>query len=123
MIDHSLANSPEAALVFHLKQGFFLYVWPMLMRFVTILGYQSLGRIGDDGDRQVACGFRAGLSGVDDLAIRLGHDGAGHSNDPLLWLWFRPGQRANVAGLCGDRAGAPEAKNANPASDLARGYR
>ena len=45
MIDHSLAISPLSALVFHLKQGFWLYAWPMLIGFVTILGYQALGRI------------------------------------------------------------------------------
>ena len=45
MIDHSLAISPVGALVFHLKQGFWLYAWPMLIGFVTILGYQALGRI------------------------------------------------------------------------------
>src|SRR5579864_550202 len=45
MIDHSLVISPQAALLFHLKQGFFLYVWPMLIGFLTILGYQSLGRV------------------------------------------------------------------------------
>jgi hypothetical protein len=45
MIDHTLAISPTPALLFHLKQGFWLYAWPMLIGFVTILGYQSLGRI------------------------------------------------------------------------------
>ena len=46
MIDHSLVISPWGALFFHLKAGFFLYVWPMLIGFLTILGYQTLGRIG-----------------------------------------------------------------------------
>jgi hypothetical protein len=50
MIDHTLVISPEAALVFHLKQGFFLYVWPMLIGFLTIFGYQTLGRIGMMGN-------------------------------------------------------------------------
>lgn len=45
MIDHSLAIPPTAALVFHLKQGFWLYGWPMIIGFVTILGYQALGRV------------------------------------------------------------------------------
>jgi len=45
MIDHSLAISPTVALVFHLKQGFWLYGWPMIVGFLTILGYQMLGRI------------------------------------------------------------------------------
>jgi hypothetical protein len=45
MIDHTLAISPAAALAFHLKQGFFLYLWPMVIGFLTILGYQSLARI------------------------------------------------------------------------------
>ncbi len=45
MIDHSLVISPVGALVFHLKQGFWLYGWPMIIGFLTILGYQSLGRI------------------------------------------------------------------------------
>ncbi len=45
MIDHTLVISPWGALLFHLKQGFFLYAWPMLIGFVTILGYQSMGRI------------------------------------------------------------------------------
>jgi hypothetical protein len=42
MIDHSLTIPP---LVFHLKQGFWLYGWPMIIGFVTILGYQALGRV------------------------------------------------------------------------------
>jgi len=45
MIDHSLSIPPAAALVFHLKQGFWLYAWPMIIGFVTILGYQALGRV------------------------------------------------------------------------------
>jgi hypothetical protein len=45
MIDHSLVVSPIAALMFHLKQGFWLYAWPMIVGFLTILGYQILGRI------------------------------------------------------------------------------
>jgi hypothetical protein len=45
MIDHSLVISPTAALVFHLKQGFWLYGWPMIIGFVTIIGYQALGRV------------------------------------------------------------------------------
>jgi len=45
MIDHSLAISPAAGMVFHLKQGFWLYAWPMIIGFVTILGYQTLARI------------------------------------------------------------------------------
>jgi hypothetical protein len=50
MIDHSLVISPEASLVFHLKQGFWLYAWPMIIGFVTIIGYQALGRIGMMGN-------------------------------------------------------------------------
>ena len=49
MIDHTLLISPWGAFWFHLKQGFFLYVWPMLIGFVTIFGYQTLGRIGVSG--------------------------------------------------------------------------
>jgi hypothetical protein len=49
MIDHTLVISPAAALVFHLKQGFFLYAWPMLMGFVTVVGYQTLNKIGMAG--------------------------------------------------------------------------
>ena len=49
MIDHALVISPHAALMFHLKQGFFLYVWPMLIGFLTILGYQSMGRVAATG--------------------------------------------------------------------------
>jgi len=45
MIDHSLSIPPAAALVFHLKQGFWLYAWPMIIGFVTFLGYQALGRV------------------------------------------------------------------------------
>jgi hypothetical protein len=45
MVDHSLVISPMAALVFHLKQGFFLYGLPVIFGFLTILGYQSVGRI------------------------------------------------------------------------------
>jgi hypothetical protein len=45
MIDHALAISPLGVLLFHLKQGFWLYAWPMMIGFLTILGYQSLGRV------------------------------------------------------------------------------
>jgi hypothetical protein len=45
MIDHSLVISPLGATLFHLKQGFWLYAWPMMIGFVTILGYQALARI------------------------------------------------------------------------------
>jgi hypothetical protein len=45
MIDHSLVISPVGAFLFHLKQGFWLYGWPMIIGFVTILGYQALGRV------------------------------------------------------------------------------
>jgi hypothetical protein len=45
MIDHSLVVAPAATIVFHLKQGFFLYAWPMIIGFLTILGYQVLGRV------------------------------------------------------------------------------
>ena len=45
MIDHTLMISPAGAILFHLKQGFWLYAWPMLIGFVTILGYQGLGRV------------------------------------------------------------------------------
>jgi len=45
MIDHSLAVPPLGAFLFHLKQGFWLYAWPMIIGFLTILGYQALGRI------------------------------------------------------------------------------
>jgi hypothetical protein len=45
MIDHALAISPLGALLFHLKEGFWLYAWPMMIGFLTILGYQSLGRV------------------------------------------------------------------------------
>jgi len=45
MIDHTLVISPAGAILFHLKQGFWLYAWPMLIGFVTILGYQALGRV------------------------------------------------------------------------------
>ena len=45
MIDHSLVISPEAALVFHLKQGFFLYVWPML------IGFRDDSRVSDHWPR------------------------------------------------------------------------
>ncbi len=45
MIDGSLAISPLSAVVFHLKQGFWLYGWPLLIGFLTITGYQILGRL------------------------------------------------------------------------------
>ena len=45
MIDHALVISPFAALLFHLKQGFWLYAWPVVIGFLTILGYQALGRM------------------------------------------------------------------------------
>jgi hypothetical protein len=45
VIDHSLVISPLAALLFHLKQGFWLCAWPMLIGFLTIFGYQVLGRV------------------------------------------------------------------------------
>ena len=49
MIDHSLAIPPAAALVFHLKQAFWLYAWPMIIGFLTIIGYQALGRVSMTG--------------------------------------------------------------------------
>jgi len=49
MIDHSLVISAEAGLIFHLKQGFFLYAWPMIVGFLTIIGYQLLGRLAQAG--------------------------------------------------------------------------
>jgi hypothetical protein len=49
MIDHTLVISPAAALIFHLKQGFFLYAWPMFIGFLTILGYQTMGRVAMSG--------------------------------------------------------------------------
>jgi len=45
MIDHSLVIPPMAALEFHLRQGFLLYGWPMIIGFVTIIGYKALGRV------------------------------------------------------------------------------
>jgi hypothetical protein len=45
VIDHTLAIPATGAFLFHLKQGFWLYAWPMLIGFLTILGYQVLGRI------------------------------------------------------------------------------
>ena len=45
MIDHTLVISPAGAILFHLKQGFWLYAWPMIIGFLTILGYQALGRV------------------------------------------------------------------------------
>jgi hypothetical protein len=45
MIDHTLVISPAAGILFHLKQGFWLYVWPMMIGFLTIVGYQALGRV------------------------------------------------------------------------------
>ena len=49
MIDHTIVISPTAALVFHLKQGFWLYGWPMLIGFVTVIGYQAMGRVSMTG--------------------------------------------------------------------------
>ena len=49
MIDHALVVPPAAALMFHLKQSFFHYLWPMLMGFVTVVGYQTLNRIATAG--------------------------------------------------------------------------
>jgi hypothetical protein len=45
MIDPTLVISPAGAILFHLKQGFWLYAWPMMIGFLTILGYQALGRV------------------------------------------------------------------------------
>src|SRR5579863_2086299 len=45
MIDHTLIISPEAGIVFHLKQDFWMYAWPMIIGFVSILGYQTMGRL------------------------------------------------------------------------------
>jgi hypothetical protein len=49
MIDHSLVISPTAARLFHLKQGFWLYGWPMIIGFLTFLGYQVMGRVSASG--------------------------------------------------------------------------
>jgi hypothetical protein len=45
MIDHSLAIPSTAIFLFHLKQYFWLYLWPMLAGFMTILGYQVFSRV------------------------------------------------------------------------------
>jgi hypothetical protein len=45
MIDNSLVISPLPAVLFHLKQGFWLYGWPLVIGFLTIAGYQVLGRV------------------------------------------------------------------------------
>jgi hypothetical protein len=45
MIDHALVISPLGSFLFHLKQAFWLYAWPMTIGFLTILGYQGVGRI------------------------------------------------------------------------------
>ena len=45
MIDHTLVISPWAALLFHLKQGFFLYGLPVIFGFLTMFGYQGVARI------------------------------------------------------------------------------
>src|SRR5579864_4352165 len=70
MIDHSLVISPTAALVFHLRHAFFLYVWPMLIGFLTILGYQTLGRISMAGT--VRWPFVFGLGSVVSMVSMLG---------------------------------------------------
>ncbi len=121
MIDHSLVISPESALIFHLKQGFFLYVWPMMIGFVTILGYQTLGRVGMMGNRQVAGDFRAGEPGFHDVAVRLDDDGAGHPDDPVLRVRIWLGLGDDVAGLRDPCARSSAAEGAHTASDLARG--
>lgn len=64
MIDHALVVSPVAAVVFqvvfHLKQGFFLYAWPMMIGFLTILGYQALARVGMMGTAKWTVVFALG---------------------------------------------------------------
>jgi hypothetical protein len=60
MIDHSLVISPEAGIVFHLKQGFWLYAWPMIIGFVTILGYQTMGRVAMMGNAKWPVVFALG---------------------------------------------------------------
>jgi|GEM_PF-3005794 len=45
MIDSTLTVSPLPAAIFYLKQGFWLYGWPLLIGFLTIIGYQTLGRV------------------------------------------------------------------------------
>jgi len=45
MIDSSLAMPPWVATLFHLKQIFWMYAWPVLAGFLTITAYQALGRI------------------------------------------------------------------------------
>jgi len=45
VIYHTLVISPTGAILFHLKQGFWLYAWPMMIGFLTIVGYQALGRV------------------------------------------------------------------------------
>ena len=49
MIDHSLALSPLGEILFYLKLGLLLYVWPILIGFLTIVGYQSVGRFASTG--------------------------------------------------------------------------
>ncbi len=45
MIDTSLVVSPFPGIFFHLKQTFWLYGWPFLIGFLTIAGYQIVGRV------------------------------------------------------------------------------
>jgi hypothetical protein len=45
VIDHSLIISPFGAFLFQSKQLFWLYVWPMLAGFMTIVGYQVFSRV------------------------------------------------------------------------------
>ena len=60
MIDHTLVLSPWAALLFHMKQGFFLYAWPMMIGFVTIVGYQAVSRISMMGNAKWPVVFALG---------------------------------------------------------------
>ena len=62
MIDHSLSISPLGAFLFHLKQGFWLYGWPILIGFLTILGYQGVGRLASTGTAKWSVVF--GLASV-----------------------------------------------------------
>jgi len=66
MIDQLLVISPMAALLFHLTQGFWLYAWPMIIGFLTILGYQTLGRVTMAGNAKwpVVFGFASVVSMV-----------------------------------------------------------
>ena len=82
-------------------------------------GLPGPGTAGNDGHGEVARGLRDGQRGFHGVPAGLGHDGARHAYDPVLWMRRGSGQRDDVAGLRGHVANSSAAEDTGPANYLA----